>query len=168
MGSKHQVLIILALVTFTGCASNPEPPPDRSAASPASQTQTAVTPPGLPAQSLTAGECGLFLWSKAASPSFVFFQRAGEANALAYIDGASRTVEPMRIGGDIFGQFLTEGMFRVQGTADILEMSITPGELIEDGQRISAGRLTRRAADGWETILPVTGVRACMPGRSER
>ena len=44
------------------------------------------------------------------------------------------------------------------------DLSLKPGELLEGGQRIESGRLVTTDADGWETVLPVTGVRACIPG----
>jgi hypothetical protein len=160
---RPPIAVFLIAAALSGCASGPEDA-DRSSTAAAARAPADVPSGGLPAQVLAPGDCGLFLWSQSAPPEFVFFQRAGEADALALVSGSARTVEPMKVGGDVFGQFLTEGTFRVQGSSELVALSITPGAFIEGGQRISAGRLVKTDADGWETILPVTGVRACMPG----
>lgn len=66
--------------------------------------------------------------------------------------------------GDVFGQFLTDMEYVTGVPISRVSISIRPGEILEGGQRVESGNILFTRADGWETILPVTGVRACMPG----
>jgi hypothetical protein len=62
----------------------------------------------------------------------------------------------------VFGEFLTEAEYRVS-SGEQVKLSILPGEMMENGQRVASGSLVVRDAAGWETVLPVAGLRACMP-----
>ena len=43
-----------------------------------------------------------------------------------------------------------------------LALSVVPGEDLEGGQRIESGLINVRDKEGWDTKLPVLGVRACQ------
>lgn len=157
------LLVSTIAAALAACASAPEDVPAKGPALPVAGTD--VTPAGgLPAQHLAPGACGLFLWRAAAPREFIFFTTDSGTGTLAYIDGKSQALTATGAGGDVFGQFLTEMEYSVSGTGLIARTSITPGEVIEGGQRIDSGNLTVVDAEGWETIVPVTGARACMPG----
>lgn len=119
---------------------------------------------GLPAQRLSAGECGLFLWSMTAPREFVFFTKAGATEAQVWHDEQSLPLLIVDSHGDVFGQFLTGSDYISQDGAIEVGLSFTPGEMLEQGQRIAGGRLVIRQPDDWETVQPVTGVSACIAG----
>jgi hypothetical protein len=52
-------------------------------------------------------------------------------------------------------------MFNAPGQT--ITVSVVPGENIEGGQRISSGKILMTDPEGWETIMPVLGLRACQP-----
>ena len=46
---------------------------------------------------------------------------------------------------------------------ETMSLRITPGEMVEGGQKISTGRIKLLNDGGWETVIPVAGLRACQP-----
>jgi hypothetical protein len=150
--------LVAAIVLMGACQSVPpetEPQPGPTA-------DVAEAPRGLPPQRLGKDECGLFLWSKADISRFVFFSRASEDTALAYLNNAS--VELIRTGraGDIFGQFFTETTYLADSGLEV-RLSFEPGEELVDGARISSGIINFSDVDGWRNVLPVLGARVCQP-----
>jgi hypothetical protein len=147
----------------SACAGTPPAPPSASGTlRPAALSS--VPAEGLPAQNLAPGECGLFLWEKSAPRRFVFFTRASSADALVLLDGEARNLLATEAAGNVFGQFLTETRYSDRSRGISVSLKIQPGEVLEGGQRVDDGFLLSKNAEGWETILPITGVRACMPG----
>lgn len=156
-------IALLSLLIASACAASPR------SDEPAAIANLAAAPPevpaeGLPAQKLAPGECGLFLWGMSAPRRFVFFTEASSGEALILHDGAPQRLVVAEAGGEVFGQFFTESGYTAPGANWTVILTLAPGELLEGGQRVRSGRLVTRGADGWETVLPVTGVRACMPG----
>ncbi|KCZ95008.1 hypothetical protein HHI_07162 [Hyphomonas hirschiana VP5] len=119
---------------------------------------------GLPPQTLAAGECGLFLWGMAAPRRFTFFTEASSGEALMLHEGAPMTLVVTDSNGEVFGQFFTQIQYLSADGKWSVNLTLNPGEVLEGGQRVESGRLVTTGADGWETVLPVTGVRACIPG----
>ena len=77
------------------------------------------------------------------------------------MDGTPQTLRLASAGGDIFGQFTTEQSWRVDTNDQSIELLVEPGEFLVDGQRVDGGRLNVVDAEGWQTIIPVAGARAC-------
>lgn len=125
---------------------------------------SAVPKEGLPPQELKPGQCGLFLWGMSAPRMFVLFKEGASGNALILMDGIPTSLAMTSSGGDVFGQFMTQMKFANPASGQTVTMTLEPGQSLDGGQRVESGNLLFRNADGWETILPVTGVRACMPG----
>ena len=156
-------LLVLAAAALAACASTPNDTPAAAATTSAAAIDT-VPDGGLPPQRLQPGQCGLFLWSMSAPRKFVFFTEATSGAAVVLIDDVPVRVQMTSAGGDVFGQFLTDTEFQDAPSGRMVQIMINPGEALEGGQRVDSGNLLVRNADGWETVLPVTGVRACMPG----
>ena len=117
---------------------------------------------GIGAQDLAPGECGLFLWTVAEPRELTFFSKAGTQSALADFGGDTQSLTLTDASGELFGQFMTSMNFDITGGGGSMTLSIEAGELIDQGQRTKAARLLFVDADGWETIVPVAGVRACQ------
>lgn len=154
--------VTFASVLLAACSTSPA----ASSAKEVSATEAAARAPteGLPPQRLMPGQCGLFLWGMAPPRKFVFFAKATSGDALVLIDDAAKTLVMASASGDVFGQFLTEMEYAGSASAQRVKVSLKPGEILEGGQRVESGTLLFIGADSWETVLPVTGVRACMPG----
>lgn len=151
----------LALLIAAACATTPTKQVETEI--PADQSQ-ANTRPQLSPKDLQAGECGLFLFTRDTPRRFVLFSRAASNQAILFIEDAEITLPLTAAGGDIFGQFLTRQTF--SNDTETVNLTLTPGEKIEDGQRIPVASLTRTMADGWDVITPLQGVRACQPDQT--
>ncbi|MAH92420.1 MAG: hypothetical protein CME99_04510 [Hyphomonas sp.] len=148
-------MLTVGTLALAGCASGagkaPVPPaPDVPIAG------------NLPAQDLEPGECGLFLWTQGDPRRFIYFSRAGASTAETMLAEAQQTLAMVRQGGSLFGQFMTE-MDYIGPESESVFLKITPGETVEGGQKISSGRITLLNSGGWETVIPVSGLRACQP-----
>lgn len=152
-------IIGFAVFGIAACATPVVETPDADRVQPSAIESLPVS--GLGPQTLEAGECGLFLWSKTDIDTFIFFSRANTGEALFARDETPITLEQTAAGGDIFGQFQTR--LGYSGDGDQYALSLTPGEPLNGGQRIEAGLFTITDREGWQTKLPVLGVRACQP-----
>lgn len=154
-------LVMVIGVAVTGActtqAQKPQPAPVEAADPSSLRFLT-----GLPPQNLAPNECGLFLWSKTDISKFVFFKKAGEQQALFYLDTAPARLEQTSFGGTIFGQFYTQLSYRTDTGQDI-ELSYQPGVELEDGARIASGTIQYTDKEGWRTVLPILGARVCKP-----
>jgi hypothetical protein len=153
--------LLCAVTLFAACASSTGSDPTGKMA-PAVATSS-VPDEGLPPQRLKPGECGLFLWGMSAPRKFVFFTN-GTGTASVLVDDTPVSLPLSSANGNVFGQFMTSMTFRDAATGGSVTVEIEPGEPLEGGQRVESGTLQFRDTEGWETILPITGVRACLPG----
>lgn len=160
----RSLIISTTSLLVAGCASAPDPASDNSPVDAMTSPTAEVPVEGLPPQKLEAGQCGLFLWGMAAPRRFTFFTEASSGSALVLHKGTSHELVVTDTNGEVFGQFFTDTQYLSTDGTWSVNLSLTPGEILEGGQRIESGRLVTTGADGWETVLPVTGVRACVPG----
>ncbi len=116
----------------------------------------------LPAQPLAAGECGLFLWTQDTPRRFIFFSKAGGRTAEFMRSDTQQTLSLTRQGGSLFGQFMTNMDYQ-SAEGESVSLHLTAGERVEGGEKIASGRLEILNAGGWETVIPVSGLRACQP-----
>jgi hypothetical protein len=145
-----------AMAMLAGCASKPAPA--QTVTSPANVIARSGE---LPSQTLAPGACGLFLWTQAEPVRFVFFAEAGSDKAVMNIGGTQSPLELTSVGGSLFGQFMTQTIYR--SPDGNVGLSFKPGEPLDGGQRIEDGRLSLVSRDGWETMIPVLGLSACQP-----
>lgn len=156
--------ILFTSFLIASCTSTPKDSTARLSENALEATIAEVPAEGLPPQTLEAGECGLFLWVMAAPRRFTFFAEASSSEALMLHEGTPQKLIATETDGEVFGQFFTEIQYLSADGAWSVNVSLKPGEMLEGGQRVESGRLVTTGSDGWETVLPVTGVRACIPG----
>lgn len=150
-------------VLLVGCQSNDgDPVADRARMMAMKPAIDSVPSSGLGPQELAPGDCGLFLWSQTDVSKFIFFTRAlSDTATFAQTDDPIALTQTLA-GGDIFGQFNTR-MTYLADDGRQLELTVTPGEILNGGQRIERGLISLTDNQGWQTKLPVLGVRACQP-----
>lgn len=173
MKQALRILSIAMIGGVTACAtpSAPAPQVETQAEVNIAPTPAPVSgPQSLPPQTLSVNECGLFLWSKTDSASFVFFSKAGTREALFLRNGKQVLLREASNAGDIFGQFYTGATYQADGEPKPISLNYTPGEDIPNGARVPSGVITYFDQRDWKVTLPVLGVRYCQPltGTDER
>lgn len=153
--------LVLSLFLM-GCQSN-ETDPDEDRARWLAQKPAIDSVPSsaLGPQDLLAGDCALFLWSQTDVSKFIFFSKALSGTALFAQGETPIELTQVAAGGDIFGQFNTRLSYQTEDGRSV-SVSIVPGDVLEGGQRIERGIINVRDLEGWDTKLPVLGVRACQ------
>jgi len=160
-----EVYMIRSLMASTSCALLLASCASQQVAAPTAERNAAnEAAGGLSARQLAGGECGLFMWTLTQPRKLVFFSRATSGAAVSEIGDQERAFVQTGASGDIFGQFMTQTDFQSAGGAERLRLNLVPGEALEDGQRTKEASLIYTDAEGWETIVPVRGVRACAAG----
>lgn len=153
--------LIGCVVLLGACASSPSSSDDEANTLGLQPAINSVPSSGLGPQQLESGECGLFLWSQTDTTKFIFFSKALSGRAMFAQDATPIRLTQNRAAGDIFGQFNSE-MGYVSRDNRQIDLTIAPGEMLQGGQRIANGLLTLTDREGWQTKLPVLGVRACQ------
>ena len=158
---QKPTLTVLALVTLAlgACATDGavRQATKASAANAASDNREIGT---LSPRKLAAGECGMFLWSKAPDRSLVFFNARGGAGHIVL---GGREIEIARAaadGDEVLGQFENQ-TFRHEGLSLELRIQFERRPGLERGAVIPQGALRLKRDDGWEYILPVGGLVGC-------
>lgn len=162
---QYRLFVVAAAVGLSACAgtNGGGASAGDSATDIAAQGQASPRK-GLDPVALNEGDCGLFLWTRREQPQFVFFSRAGEETARFWFEDSSLELSRTALGGDVFGQQLTEQDF-VTADGRSIELRMTPGDQLIGGQRIPEASLTLVDAEGWKTLIPLAGVSACQPDR---
>ncbi len=127
-----------------------------------SNTKTKITAQQdrLAPRDLNTGECGIFVWTADPARRFVFFSQMDSATASWWSD--SGEVEINRISSNglpSFGQLPDQTYQLPDGAA--LKLKLNDPEDVDNGTRYRSGAITQTAADGWEKVVPVSGIAAC-------
>ncbi len=149
-------------VVLMGCQSNELDPAEQRAKMLAMKPAIDSVPnSALGPQELLAGECGLFLWSQTDVSKFIFYSKALSGIAQFAQDDVPIALTQIGAGGDIFGQFNTQMTYLSDDGREVA-LTLDAGDLLDGGQRIESGLINIRDREGWDTKLPVLGVRACQ------
>lgn len=115
----------------------------------------------LPAQSLSTGECGLFLWLKRDDAPLIFFQRSKSETAQMIIDGAPLALARVEMSGPIGMSFFERQGFTADGMTVNLRMQVVMDQSMQGGLKVPSGIISIDRADGWSAALPVAGAIGC-------
>ncbi|MFC4348025.1 hypothetical protein ACFO5Q_09235 [Kordiimonas lipolytica] len=167
MTKFNRLALCVLAFSLPACTSTGSTPPESRVAN---KPQMAVQPLGsdevlsrfsvLPAQSLAAGECGLFLWLKRDDAPLVFFQKS-DGSAVMMIDGVESPMRRMSQKGRIALEYFESQSFE---TADLaLDVTVTPEakRSLQQGLKLPSGMVSIETADGWSAVLPVIGLIGC-------
>lgn len=131
---------------------------------------TTITAPQPPAQvstdrlspvTLSAGECGLFVWTADADKRFILFSQASKKAGLWY-DGASEHVLSI---GSVGGLKASDQspLMQLEGQNGLsLDLKLGGAQKITDGTRFKTGLLKYKSAEDWEKVTPVVGLATCQ------
>ncbi len=143
-------VLLLASFALSACANLPQPVQETSS-NPKNE---------LAAQELNKGECGLFLWTIATPPMFVFFQKTGDEQAKLL-----RANKELILQAQTSTQIINDyGSFTYDYTTDSKHLVSVGGQFgdeLQGGRKISSGSIHVTKPDGWKEIIPVSGVYAC-------
>jgi len=143
-----RLIFIIFVFLLSGCATLTK----AETKSPLSE----IADKALSANTLSAGECGLYVWKADAAKTFLLF---ASPSGVSYMKDGQETslteqnpvVPPQR-----------ERIF-MDTSGQSLNLTLTSAEQITGGTRYKAGRLTRKSDEGWDIVVPVVGFYACQP-----
>jgi len=151
---KIRIFIISAAISLSACASVP-------IAQNTKALQTHDRLKGLSARVLTAGECGLFVWTADENKQFVLFSQTQKARAnWLSPSGEIALSVTSQSGSPRQGQYPQQTLTAKDGGA--LRLDLRSPQTIENGTRYQAGTLSRSDAEGWDRVTPVVGLSACQ------
>lgn len=160
-----------AALTLAGCiaaaplgaalvaAPQPDAPEKSSAVKPAAAPGNPVIGTLAP-RKLAAGECGMFLWSKASERNLVFFTTRGGAGQIILNGREVQLTRAAADGAEVLGQFESQ-TFRYEQLSIELQIQFERRPGLARGAIIPQGALRLKRDDGWEYILPVGGLVGC-------
>lgn len=110
----------------------------------------------LPAQTLQAGECGLFVWSADTDRRFILFAQSQKFTAMFHDGQAGNTLNIIAQDGTP-----TQKQFPEQSYDSGQTLRLFKAQAIDGGTRYKAGTISRKDESGWDSITPVIGVSTC-------
>lgn len=153
------VMFASAALAIAGCASSSP----RRAVSPQSIEAGELRLDALEAQEHPAGRCGLYAWAQTSvRPILALVSFTNPTEARVRINGREQIMPRTAASGEsIYGQFETQ-TFADSGVTITLEVTFDPARQMRDGAAIERGTLRVLDRRGWETIIPIGGMVACV------
>lgn len=115
----------------------------------------------LPPQHLESGECGLFFWTKTSPRNFVFFHKNGQQQAKYFSKGSKASLVLSRGTLDPSKSSTLDIEYKNSQSKSVYVKG-TYTEDIESGVRIPNGRIITQNDEGWQEIIPVSGIFVCQ------
>jgi len=114
----------------------------------------------LRAQTLEAGQCGMFLWLKRDDAPLVFFQTS-DGEATMVVDGTAEQITRDSVSRTLAYQFYERQNFSHEDLT--VEVTVTPEakRSLHRGLKLPAGSIALKTGEGWSAVLPVAGVIGC-------
>lgn len=116
----------------------------------------------LDSRPVQAGQCGMYVWAHGDQPVLMLIAYDNPAEAVVRPRGRERTLQRTAFEGErVHGHFERQ-TFTGRGLTLTLDVTLSqPGEL-RDGARIERGVIRLVDREGWETVVPVGGLVACV------
>jgi hypothetical protein len=161
-------------LALAACATDGEARPPRPGPAAAGSTagSTTLGEPvelelgALGPRELASGQCGLFLWTRTASPTLVFFADPTTGRAAVTLDGRERALR--RVGAEAATSAAAGGRpgaqtFATESGDLSVRLSVQGSEPVENGYRVTGASLRLTDADGWSGVVATAGLAACQP-----
>ncbi|MEN0653569.1 MULTISPECIES: hypothetical protein [Hyphobacterium] len=154
-------LLITGLLALSACAATLRPQSRTAYVSLPSQGSAER---GLPAQDLPPGDCGVFLFTREASPVFVLFDHLDAGLIRLWFEDEIRhiTTDPRRDPPGRATEYLRRVMIDGQPILFSGEMEAPDGS----GAAIPAAVMRRTLSNGSEAVVPLSGVWLCQPAQN--
>jgi len=114
----------------------------------------------LPAQELANGACGIFFWSMTSPKHFVFFQKEGANTAEFFFDARAQKLRAEQVTSGLEDSYGVNLSYTGPSTEKITVKGVY-SEVLDGGRRISDAAIIIGKDDGWQEIMPVSGLYAC-------
>lgn len=117
----------------------------------------------LPTQTLSRGQCALFLWARTTPPRRVFM--ALQDPTVARIRMGGRTIDLPRVAAEgeaAYGHYPLQS-YAGEGLTLTVTIQMDARSGLVGGAVVPAGSLEFKGKDGWETVIPVAGMVGCQP-----
>lgn len=113
-------------------------------------------------QELPGGRCGMFLWTRAATPELVMVAFANPIEARVRAGGRYRFLRRTAFGAEMaFGLFekqtFTDGRVTIE-----VDVTFDNERGLRNGAVVKAGVIRTREPNRWESVTPVGGLIACQ------
>ncbi len=124
------------------------------------KTSIAVKQDRLAPRDLESGECGIFVWTADTARRFVFFSRTDSASGSWW--GENGEIEVPQIFSDSQPAFeqTPNQTYQLPDGGELL-LKLSDPEEVDNGTRYRAGSITQTTANGWDKVIPVSGIAAC-------
>lgn len=149
-----RVLSLCLALTLSACANMPSLKSEKAPAS------IPVVQAGLTSQELAIGECGVFFWTLSSPPVFTFFHKEGADDAKFYYAETETILTPIEQMTTFSDGSVFEGRYQTP-TGKTLRIRGQFSDMLEGGQRITEASIHKSNAEGWQEIIPVSGVYVC-------
>lgn len=153
----------LAALSLAACASGRTPEPPRAADPAPAASGADVRIGALGARTLPSGQCGLFLWTRAAEPELVFFVNPESGQAAVVLDGRERSLSRLAVEAPVTDGRAGAQTFASQSGDVSVRLTVLETEPVEGGYRVGSASLRFNDDKGWSSITPTVGLAACQP-----
>lgn len=113
-------------------------------------------------RNLSAGECGLFVWTSGLERQFILFSQAAKFSGAWLTEQGEVALKIIEQDGEPANRQFPSVSY-VSDEGGKIELSLKTRETITNGTRFKGGTLRITDDAGWETVKPVVGLTACQP-----
>lgn len=113
-------------------------------------------------QDMNPGECGLFLWSRDDRQDLVFAAFDTPGIARVRTDGRTWSIPRRSFGGESSNGHFERQSYSNNDMTVVADLSFDAARPMSDGVVVKDGTLRITSSRGWETVIPVGGMAACM------
>lgn len=111
-------------------------------------------------RNLNTGECGIFVWTADTARRFVFFSQMDSATASWWDNDGEIEIPQIASNSQATLGQAPDQTYQLPNGGQ-LKLQLSDPEEVDNGTRYRTGAIAQTAADGWEKVIPVSGIAAC-------
>ena len=159
------VISLLGACVTTGIGAGDQSNADRGTNRAAPEARGELSRLGeLPGQTISAGGCGVFLWSRREPLTFMFFADVNAGISRITLDDELVT---LRSAPSVEDRDTVEELARTYESVEkriLLRVKAKRGEVIDRGVRLPEAVLSVSDDSGWQVVVPMIGIYSCPEG----